>query len=114
MISYMSFSCAYSTHTLFFFCLFQPEDISILFSKELDPSVSSSISSVAVPPPDDDEQSENPWGFPGDFEPLRSEQLAKMNVDSSPVFRNPYMSPLLAPDHMLKGLPPVHIVVREF
>ncbi|XP_027028427.1 hormone-sensitive lipase isoform X2 [Tachysurus fulvidraco] len=88
----------------------KPEDISILFSKEEDPFVSSSILSVAVPPPDGDEHSENPQGFPGDFEPLRSEQLAKMNVDSSPIFRNPFMSPLLAPDHMLKGLPPVHIV----
>ncbi|KAF4075942.1 hypothetical protein AMELA_G00224720 [Ameiurus melas] len=86
------------------------EDINILFSKEVDPSVSSSISSVAVPPPDGDGHSENPRGFPGDFEPLRSEQLAKMNFDSSPVFRNPYMSPILAPDHMLRGLPPIHIV----
>ncbi|KAI5620849.1 hormone-sensitive lipase isoform X2 [Silurus asotus] len=88
----------------------KPEDISILFSKEVDPSVSNLISSVAVPPPNEDEHSENPRGFPGDFEPLRSEQLAKMYFDSSPVFRNPYMSPLLAPDHMLKGLPPVNIV----
>ncbi|KAM9436362.1 hormone-sensitive lipase isoform 1-T1 [Clarias gariepinus] len=90
--------------------ILESKDISILFSKEVDPSVSRSISSVAVPPPDGDEHSENPRGFPGDFEPLRSAQPAKMNVDSSPVFRNPYMSPLLAPDHMLKGLPPIHIV----
>lgn len=76
--------------------------------------MSSSILSVAVPPPEHGkEHLENLQGFPGDFEPLRSEQLAKMNVDSSPIFRNPYMSPLLAPDHMLKGLPPIHIVVRD-
>ncbi|MCJ8745598.1 hypothetical protein PDJAM_G00131930 [Pangasius djambal] len=84
----------------------KPEDINILFSKEVDPSVSS----VVVPPPDWDGHPENPLGFPEDFEPLRTDQLAKMNVDSSPIFRNPYMSPVLAPDHMLKGLPPIHIV----
>uniref|UniRef100_A0A8C9TQP8 Hormone-sensitive lipase n=1 Tax=Scleropages formosus TaxID=113540 RepID=A0A8C9TQP8_SCLFO len=48
--------------------------------------------------------------FPEGFEPLRSEQLAEMRMQSSPIVRNPYMSPLLAPDSMLRGLPPVHIV----
>uniref|UniRef100_A0A3P8RGB3 Hormone-sensitive lipase n=1 Tax=Astatotilapia calliptera TaxID=8154 RepID=A0A3P8RGB3_ASTCA len=48
---------------------------------------------VAIPPP-----------------PLRSEQLAEMKVESSPVVKDPFCSPLLAPDSMLKGLPPVHIV----
>lgn len=77
----------------------------------MDPAVSSSISAVAVPPPAGEEDS-NQREFPEGFEPLRSEQLAEMKVDSSPIFRNPYMSPLLAPDDMLKGLPPIHIVVR--
>ncbi|KAF3839327.1 hypothetical protein F7725_018044 [Dissostichus mawsoni] len=43
--------------------------------------------------------------FPLGFEPLRSEQLATMTVDTSPVVKDPFCSPLLAPDSMLKGLP---------
>lgn len=50
--------------------------------------------------------------FPDGFEPLRSDQPAgRLHLELSPVFKNPFMSPLLAPDSMLKGLPPVHIVV---
>lgn len=74
--------------------------------------MSESFSNVAIPPPGGEEDSEEPREFPYGFEPLRSEQLAEMNVQSSPIVRNPYMSPLLAPDSMLKGLPPIHIVVR--
>nr|XP_056703724.1 hormone-sensitive lipase [Euleptes europaea] len=49
--------------------------------------------------------------FPDGFEPLRSDQPApRLHLELSPIFRNPFMSPLLAPDAMLKGLPPVHIV----
>uniref|UniRef100_A0A4W5QF17 Lipase E, hormone sensitive type n=1 Tax=Hucho hucho TaxID=62062 RepID=A0A4W5QF17_9TELE len=48
--------------------------------------------------------------FPLGFEPLRSERLAEMKLATSPVVRNPYMSPLLAPDSMLRGLPPIHLV----
>ncbi|XP_059423881.1 hormone-sensitive lipase isoform X4 [Carassius carassius] len=88
----------------------KPEDVSFFLCKEVDPSVSESFSFVAIPPPGGQEDSENPWEFPEGFEPLRSEQLAEMNVQSSPIVRNPYMSPLLAPDSMLKGLPPVHLV----
>uniref|UniRef100_A0A9J8AMX1 Hormone-sensitive lipase n=1 Tax=Cyprinus carpio carpio TaxID=630221 RepID=A0A9J8AMX1_CYPCA len=89
-----------------------PEDVSFFLCKEVDPSVSESFSFVAIPPPGGQEDSENPREFPEGFEPLRSEQLAEMNMQSSPIVRNPYMSPLLAPDSMLKGLPPVHIVLR--
>ncbi|TRY84545.1 hypothetical protein DNTS_001300, partial [Danionella cerebrum] len=88
----------------------KPEDVTFFLSKEVDPSVSESFSSVAIPPPGGEEDPEKPREFPYGFEPLRSEQLAEMNVQSSPIVRNPYMSPLLAPDSMLKGLPPVHIV----
>uniref|UniRef100_A0A8C1ADN1 Hormone-sensitive lipase n=1 Tax=Cyprinus carpio carpio TaxID=630221 RepID=A0A8C1ADN1_CYPCA len=87
-----------------------PEDVSFFLCKEVDPSVSESFSSVAIPPPGGEEDSEKPQEFPEGFEPLRSEQLAEMNMQSSPIARNPYMSPLLAPDSMLKGLPPIHIV----
>lgn len=88
----------------------KPEDVSFFLCKEVDPSVSESFSSVAIPPPGAEEDSENPREFPEGFEPLRSKQLAEMTVQNSPIVRNPYMSPLLAPDSMLKGLPPVHIV----
>uniref|UniRef100_A0A8B9H2L1 Lipase, hormone-sensitive b n=1 Tax=Astyanax mexicanus TaxID=7994 RepID=A0A8B9H2L1_ASTMX len=88
----------------------KPEDVSFFLSKEVDPAVLRSISAVAVPPPERENDCENPREFPEGFEPLRSEQLAEMKVDPSPIFRNPYMSPLLAPDNMLKGLPPIHIV----
>ncbi|XDV40293.1 hypothetical protein PO909_009408 [Leuciscus waleckii] len=88
----------------------KPEDVSFFLCKEVDPSVSESFSAVAIPPPAGEEDSETPREFPDGFEPLRSEQLAEMSVQSSPIVRNPYMSPLLAPDSMLKGLPPIHIV----
>uniref|UniRef100_A0A6Q2WYK7 Hormone-sensitive lipase n=1 Tax=Esox lucius TaxID=8010 RepID=A0A6Q2WYK7_ESOLU len=53
---------------------------------------------------------DHPREFPLGFEPLRSEKLAEMKLATSPVVRNPYMSPLLAPDNMLRGLPPIHLV----
>ncbi|XP_070620158.1 hormone-sensitive lipase isoform X8 [Erythrolamprus reginae] len=49
--------------------------------------------------------------FPDGFQPLRSNQPAtSVPLEQSPIVKNPFMSPLLAPDEMLKGLPPVHIV----
>ncbi|XP_062967769.1 hormone-sensitive lipase isoform X3 [Cynocephalus volans] len=49
--------------------------------------------------------------FPEGFHPRRSSQGAtRMPLYSSPIAKNPFMSPLLAPDNMLKSLPPVHIV----
>ncbi|XP_030068553.1 hormone-sensitive lipase isoform X1 [Microcaecilia unicolor] len=49
--------------------------------------------------------------FPEGFVPLRSDQpAASLKLQTSPIVKNPFMSPLLAPDSMLKGLPPVHIV----
>uniref|UniRef100_A0A4W6EFN3 Hormone-sensitive lipase n=1 Tax=Lates calcarifer TaxID=8187 RepID=A0A4W6EFN3_LATCA len=42
------------------------------------------------------QNSESHVGYPQGFEPLRSE--------------NPFVSPLLAPNNLLRGLPPVHIV----
>uniref|UniRef100_A0A8D0HHB7 Hormone-sensitive lipase n=1 Tax=Sphenodon punctatus TaxID=8508 RepID=A0A8D0HHB7_SPHPU len=50
-------------------------------------------------------------GFPDGFQPLRSDQPAnRITMETSPILKNPFMSPLLAPDHMLKGLPPIHLV----
>ncbi|XP_070777366.1 lipase, hormone-sensitive a [Enoplosus armatus] len=48
--------------------------------------------------------------YPEGFEPLRSECLAFVRPTSSPIIRNPFVSPLLAPNNLLRGLPPVHIV----
>uniref|UniRef100_A0A8C9W0Z6 Hormone-sensitive lipase n=1 Tax=Scleropages formosus TaxID=113540 RepID=A0A8C9W0Z6_SCLFO len=70
-------------------------------------SCASGSQSVALPA--DNSEMSCSREFPEGFEPLRSEQLAEMRMQSSPIVRNPYMSPLLAPDSMLRGLPPVHI-----
>ncbi|XP_032985244.1 hormone-sensitive lipase isoform X1 [Rhinolophus ferrumequinum] len=49
--------------------------------------------------------------FPEGFRPRRSSQgPTRMPLYSSPIAKNPFMSPLLAPDSMLQNLPPVHIV----
>ncbi|XP_047216878.1 hormone-sensitive lipase isoform X2 [Girardinichthys multiradiatus] len=88
------------------------EDVSFFLSRDSDPSMYDDLSSLAIPPPVVEEESEleRPREFPLGFEPLRSEQLAEMTMQSSPVVKDPFCSPLLAPDSMLKGLPPVHIV----
>lgn len=49
--------------------------------------------------------------YPGGFEPLRSDCRALVSLTSCPIIRNPFVSPLLAPSDLLRGLPPVHIVV---
>ncbi|XP_056254971.1 lipase, hormone-sensitive a [Seriola aureovittata] len=51
-----------------------------------------------------------PGAYPQGFEPLRSECLAFIRPTSCPIIRNPFVSPLLAPNNLLRGLPPVHIV----
>ncbi|XP_072531875.1 lipase, hormone-sensitive a [Salminus brasiliensis] len=48
--------------------------------------------------------------FPEGFEPLRSGCLADIRTPCTPIMKNPFVSPLLAPDILLKGLPPVHLV----
>ncbi|CDQ85759.1 unnamed protein product [Oncorhynchus mykiss] len=88
-----------------------PDTVSFFLSKEV-VSMSDALSSVAIAPPEGEEGVvlEHPREFPLGFEPLRSERLAEMKLATSPVVRNPYMSPLLAPDSMLRGLPPIHLV----
>lgn len=51
--------------------------------------------------------------YPEGFAPLRSECLAFVSPTSCPIIRNPFVSPLLAPTELLRGLPPVYIVVGE-
>ncbi|XP_035621415.2 hormone-sensitive lipase-like isoform X1 [Oncorhynchus keta] len=89
-----------------------PDNVSFFLSKEEAVSMSDALSSVAIAPPEGEEGVvlEHPREFPLGFEPLRSERLAEMKLATSPVVRNPYMSPLLAPDSMLRGLPPIHLV----
>ncbi|TSO05421.1 Hormone-sensitive lipase [Bagarius yarrelli] len=48
--------------------------------------------------------------FPEGFEPLRSGCLAEIYTPCMPIMKNPFVSPLLAPDDLLKRLPPVHLV----
>ncbi|XP_051920988.1 hormone-sensitive lipase isoform X3 [Hippocampus zosterae] len=83
-----------------------PEEVHFSISTDTPSSVHSDLSLLAIPPPGGEEGSE----FPQGFEPLRSEQLSEMKLHSSPVVKDPFCSPLLAPDSMLKALPPVHIV----
>nr|XP_057909214.1 hormone-sensitive lipase isoform X2 [Doryrhamphus excisus] len=83
-----------------------PEEVNFSISNEPDYSPPANLPSVAIPPPGGEEGSEFPLGF----EPLRSQQLSEMKLHSSPVVKDPFCSPLLAPDSMLKALPPVHIV----
>lgn len=93
----------------------QPADMNIFLTKNANAAMSNDLYPVAIPPPSEGQTFalEFPTEFPHGFEPLRSEQLAEMRVHSSPVVKDPFCSPLLAPDNMLKGLPPVHIVVRH-
>ncbi|RXN28552.1 hormone-sensitive lipase-like protein [Labeo rohita] len=48
--------------------------------------------------------------YPENFEPLRSRCLVDMRTPCTPIMKNPFVSPLLSSDSLLKGLPPVHIV----
>ncbi|KAM4539404.1 lipase, hormone-sensitive a [Odontesthes bonariensis] len=48
--------------------------------------------------------------YPDGFMPLRSECLAFVHPTSCPIVRNPFVSPLLAPPSLMRGLPPVHLV----
>ncbi|KAM4630569.1 lipase, hormone-sensitive a isoform 2-T3 [Polymixia lowei] len=52
----------------------------------------------------------DPTDYPDGFEPLRSNCLATIHQSSCPIIKNPFVSPLLAPNNLLRGLPPVHIV----
>ncbi|XP_067874541.1 hormone-sensitive lipase isoform X2 [Heterodontus francisci] len=57
------------------------------------------------------EQEPRTLQFPGGFQPLRSHAAAaNIKLQTSAIVKNPFMSPLLAPDDMLRGLPPMHLV----
>lgn len=48
--------------------------------------------------------------YPEGFEPLRSQCRSVVHPTSCPILKNPFVSPLLATEQLLRGLPPVHIV----
>lgn len=52
----------------------------------------------------------DPLDYPAGFKPLRSHCLAFVHPTSCPILKNPFVSPLLASEKLLRGLPPVHIV----
>lgn len=79
-------------------------------------SSSSSTTSSNGPSPSKSNSVERPQevqDYPENFEPLRSRCLVDIQIPRTPIMKNPFVSPLLAPDNLLKGLPPVHIVVRH-
>lgn len=71
---------------------------------------SDSIGGTSGPVSSPDSGSETIAPYPEGFEPLRSECLAFIRPTTCPVIRNPFVSPLLSPNNLLRGLPPVHIV----
>ncbi|XP_049649242.1 hormone-sensitive lipase [Accipiter gentilis] len=79
------------------------------------PQEESSPTSCPPGAPHDSEETPEDGGdsleYPDEFQPLRSRgPPARFDLPPAPLARNPYMSPLLAPDGMLGGLPPVHLV----
>lgn len=83
---------------------------SLLDRTPASPAISSRVSQNAMP--HSAGILEGPRDFPEGFEPLRSGFLAEICTPYTPIMRNPFVSPLLAPDSLLSGLPPVHLVVR--
>ncbi|KAL0964870.1 hypothetical protein UPYG_G00330190 [Umbra pygmaea] len=65
----------------------------------------SSCSPISSP-----DSSPGPLDYPEGFGPLRSERLAVMQTPTCPIIKNPFVSPLLASEDLLRGLPPVHLV----
>ncbi|XP_051949553.1 hormone-sensitive lipase-like [Xyrauchen texanus] len=84
------------------------------FKPLIDPKAPPSSSSSSNGPSPSKSRSENrpqeDREYPKNFEPLRSRCLVDIQTPCSPIMKNPFVSPLLAPDSLLKGLPPVHIV----
>ncbi|XP_064149817.1 hormone-sensitive lipase isoform X2 [Loxodonta africana] len=85
----------------------KPSDVNFLLGPEDVPEAAVAMDEVRT----QDHCRGTSTAFPEGFHPRRSSQGAtRMPLDSSPIVKNPFMSPLLAPDYMLQSLPPVHIV----
>ncbi|KAF4100629.1 lipase, hormone-sensitive a [Onychostoma macrolepis] len=87
------------------------------FQTLLEPKSAAAASSSTIPSngpsPSKSHSVEKPQevqDYPENFEPLRSRSLVDIYTPCTPIMKNPFVSPLLAPDSLLKGLPPVYIV----
>lgn len=90
------------------------------FQNLLEPKAAAAASSSTIPSdapsPSKSHSVEKPQvvqEYPENFQPLRSRCLVDIRTPCTPIMKNPFVSPLLAPESLLKGLPPVHIVVRH-
>ncbi|TRY96378.1 hypothetical protein DNTS_029313 [Danionella cerebrum] len=74
------------------------------------PASTGATSSNGLTPSNSVEKPDRVHDYPENYEPLRSSSLVDIKTPSTPIMKNPFVSPLLAPESLLKGLPPVHIV----
>lgn len=84
-------------------------------TEEKEPSLPSSTKSsngISTSAPCTEDSPQESREYPENFEPIRSRCLVDLQTPCTPIMKNPFVSPLLAPDNLLKGLPPVHLVVR--
>lgn len=84
-------------------------------TEEKEPSLPSSTTSsngISTSAPCTEDSPQESREYPENFEPIRSRCLVDLQTPCTPIMKNPFVSPLLAPDNLLKGLPPVHLVVR--
>lgn len=82
----------------------KPSEVNFLLGSE-----DASLDAKEGQPPPDRAKGVNS-AFPKGFQPRFCQGSPQMPLSSSPIAKNPFMSPLLAPDAMLQTLPPVHIV----
>lgn len=85
-------------------------EVNFLLGSEEDAPAKASEAKEEQPPAPDRAQGVN-GVFPKGFLPQFSQDIPQMPLEPSPIAKNPFMSPLLAPDSMLQTLPPLHIVV---
>lgn len=84
-------------------------EVNFLLGSEEDTPSKASETKEEQPPAPDRAQGVN-GVFPKGFLPQFSQDIPQMPLEPSPIAKNPFMSPLLAPDSMLQTLPPLHIV----
>ncbi|KAI7798991.1 lipase, hormone-sensitive a [Triplophysa rosa] len=74
------------------------------------PSSTTSSNGILTSAPRTEDRPQESREYPENFEPIRSRCLVDLQTPCTPIMKNPFVSPLLAPDNLLKGLPPVHLV----
>ncbi|KAA0710187.1 Hormone-sensitive lipase [Triplophysa tibetana] len=83
------------------------------YAEQKEPSLPSSTTSsngISTSAPRTEDSPQESREYPENFEPIRSRCLVDLQTPCTPIMKNPFVSPLLAPDNLLKGLPPVHLV----